>query len=91
MKVDNFHVSRFQIIKVDNIKVKLFHKIKVGTWAASISICFSTSTNTWYSTEGHECLATEVVLGDHVVVHQGEAQHRLRQLALLTTARAGET
>ena len=37
MKVDNFHVSRFQIIKVDNIKVKLFHKIKVGTWAASIS------------------------------------------------------
>ena len=64
---------------------------KVGTWAASISICFSTSTNTWYSTEGHECLATEVVLGDHVVVHQGEAQHRLRQLALLTAARAGET
>ena len=55
-----------------------------------MSINFQTSTNTWYSTEGHECLAAEVVLGDHVVVHQGEAQHGLRQLALLTTAGAGE-
>ena len=56
-----------------------------------MSIHLQTSTNTWHSTEGHERLAAEVVLGDHVVVHQGEAQHRLRQLALLTTARAGET
>ena len=51
---------------------------------------FSQFPFTWHCAEWHEGLAAKVVLGDDVVVHQGEGKHGLRQLALLPTAGTGK-